>query len=132
MPEPTLSGRRALVVDDEPALRQLLQRLLTQRGFTVDLAEDGHVASGLLEHHHYDAIFCDFQMPNMGGRALFDWIRRRQPASSSAFVFVTGGLLTPELQSELDSSHIPVLPKPFRAATLDTLLGDLLAERLRA
>ena len=59
-----MSGRRALVVDDEPALREMLQRLLTQRGFSVDLAEDGRPACGLLEQHHYDVIFCDFQMPD--------------------------------------------------------------------
>lgn len=125
---PAGNGRRALVVDDEPALRQMLRRLLTQRGFIVDLAEDGHPACGLLEHHHYDVIFCDLQTPNMGGMEVFDWIRRRQPASSAAFVLVTGGLLVPELQSVIESSHIAVLSKPFRAATLDALLEELLTE----
>jgi PAS domain S-box-containing protein len=125
---PSEHGRRALVVDDEPALRQVLQRLLTQRGFIVDVAEDGHPACGLIESHVYDVIFGDLQMPNMGGMELFDWIRRRRPASSAAFVLVTGGLLTSELQSVIESFHIAVLPKPFGAAALDRLLDELLAE----
>ncbi|HVH26041.1 MAG TPA: response regulator [Vicinamibacterales bacterium] len=120
-----VNGRRALVVDDEPALRRMLQRLLTRRGFTVDLAEDGDRASSLLERHRYDVIFSDVQMPNMGGLALLQWIRQRQPASASAFVFVMGGLVTPELQSAIESSRIPVLSKPFGAASFDALLGDL-------
>jgi PAS domain S-box-containing protein len=129
---PTVTGRHALVVDDDATLRQLLQRLLARRGFTVDLAEDDRAACRLLEHHRYDVIFCEIRMPNMGGMQLLDWIRRRQPASSSVFVFVAGGLLTPELQSAIDSSHIPVLSKPFGTATLDTLLGELLAAPRRA
>jgi len=65
-------------------------------------------------------------MPDMGGMQLFDWIRRCQPASSAAFVLVTGGLLTPALQSIIESSHIGVLAKPFGAAALDTLLDEML------
>ena len=125
----TGSGRRALVADDEPALGQMLQRLLNQRGFVVDLAEDGCPACDLLERHHYDVIFCDLQTPTMGGMELVDWIRRRQPAASTAFVLVTAGLLAPELQSAIESSHIPMLSKPFGAATLDGLLAKLFAER---
>ncbi len=125
---PAGNGRRALVVDDEPALRQVLQRLLTQRGFIVDVAEDGHPACGLIEHHGYDVIFCDLQTPNMGGMELLDWIRRCQPASTAAFVLVTGSLLTRELQAVIESSHVAVLAKPFGAAALDTLLEELLAE----
>jgi CheY-like chemotaxis protein len=123
--EPVANGRRALVVDDEPALRRMLQRMLTRRGFTVDLAEDGDKASGLLERYHYDVIFSDVQMPNMGGLALLEWIREQQPSSPSAFVFVMGGLVTPELQTAIDSGRIPVLSKPFGAASFDALLGDL-------
>ena len=122
MAAPTTNGRRALVVDDDPAIRQMLQRLLTTRGFTVNVAEDGRSACALLERQHYDTIFCDGQMPNMGGGELFDWIRRRQPALLSAVAFVTGGILNPELQAMIESLHIPILMKPFNAAALDGLL----------
>jgi PAS domain S-box-containing protein len=122
---PAISARRALVVDDEPALRRMLQRLLTRRGFTVDLAEDGDRASGLLERHRYDVIFSDAQMPHMGGLALLEWIRKHQPALETPFVFVMGGIVTPELQSAIESSRIPVLSKPFGAASFDALLSDL-------
>ena len=101
------TGRRALVVDDEPAIRQLLQRLLVRRGFVVDLADDGLTASGLLEGHHYDVIFSDLQMPHMGGLALLEWIRTHQPRSSTSFVFVMGGTMTPELKATADRARDP-------------------------
>ena len=131
MAAPTVNGRRALVVDDEPALRLMLQRLLTRRGFTVDVAEDGRPACALLEQQHYDVIFCDWQMPNMGGPPLLEWIRGRRPGLLSGVVFVTGGTLNPELQSMLESRHIPVLLKPYNTAALDALLERVLSDRLR-
>jgi CheY-like chemotaxis protein len=125
-------ARRALVVDDEPALRQLLQRLLVRRGFVVDLADDGLTASGLLEGHQYDVIFSDLQMPHMGGLALLEWIRAHQPHSSASFVFVMGGTMTPELKATADRVRLPVLTKPFTSAAVDNILGDLFADSLSA
>ena len=124
-PVTTASGRRALVVDDEPALRELLQRLLIQRGFSVDVADGGAPASSMLEEHRYDVIFCDLQMPKMDGLALHDWLRGQRPGSSSAFVLVTGALPTEELQAAIDSRRIAILPKPFGVAALNTLLEEL-------
>jgi PAS domain S-box-containing protein len=126
------TGRRALVVDDEPAIRQLLQRLLVRRGFVVDLADDGLTASGLLEGHHYDVIFSDLQMPHMGGVALLEWIRAHQPRSSASFVFVMGGTMTAELKATADRVRVPVLTKPFTSAAVDNILGDLFADSLSA
>jgi PAS domain S-box-containing protein len=124
--------RRALVVDDEPSIRQMLERLLNQRGFVVDLAEDGQPACGLLEQHHYEVIFCDLQLPNMSGLELIEWIRKRQPTSSSVLVLVTGGLLTPEMQSSIEAACVIVLPKPFGAAALDSLLAQSMTASSRA
>jgi CheY-like chemotaxis protein len=127
-----MNGRRALVVDDEVALRQLLQRLLVSRGFVVDLAEDGQAACHQLQRQCYDAIFSDFQMPNMSGMALLDWTRENHPELASTFVFVMGGLITAELQAAIKRDRIPVLLKPFGAAALDAVLGELFTEPLSA
>lgn len=129
---PAAGMRCALVVDDEPSLRELLQRILRERGFSVDQADDGQPACGLLQQRRYDVIFCDLQMPNMGGMALYDWLRRHQPGSTSAFVLVTGALPMPELQSEIDSRRISVLSKPFSVLAIQALLEDLPAVPLSA
>jgi two-component system NtrC family sensor kinase len=131
-PETAANGKRALVVDDEPALRQLLERLLVRRGFSVDVAEDGGAATELVQKRHYDVIFSDVQMPKMSGPAFLDWTRTNHPRSAAAFVFVMGGLMTPELQSAIDRDGIPTLSKPFGAASLDALLADLFGEPINA
>jgi CheY-like chemotaxis protein len=124
-----MTGRRALIVDDEPALRDLLQRLLTKRGFTVEVADDGAKATGLIDQTDYDIIFCDIQMPEMGGLALHDTVRKRQPQKLGAFVFISGDILNAELRQFADAAQTPLLSKPFGIAKLDAVLAQVLARR---
>ena len=123
------SGRRALVVDDEPAVRDLLQRLLTKRGFAVDVAEDGQMGADILKQHRFDIVFCDGQMPRVGGIALYEMLRRQQPHVLKRFVFITGDILNHQLQSFAEAAQIPMLSKPFGAAKLDAVLLQVFSPR---
>ncbi len=125
-------GRRALVADDEAALRKLLHRLLTRRGFAVDVAEDGAQASAMIEAHRYDIILCDVQMPRMTGTQLYEYLRRRQPHLASAFVLISGDILNGTLQGFVESAQIPLLSKPFGAKNLDLVLEQVLALRMKS
>ncbi len=60
---------RVLVVDDEPAARSGLQKLLSDR-FTVDVAEDGVAALAVAAEHAPDVVVTDLKMPNMDGIEL--------------------------------------------------------------
>ena len=60
---------RVLVVDDEPAARSGLEKLLSER-FTVDTAEDGVVALAHAAEHPPDVVVTDLKMPNMDGIEL--------------------------------------------------------------
>jgi PAS domain S-box-containing protein len=123
------TGRRALVADDEAAVRELLQRLLTKRGFAVDVAEDGQAAAEILKHHRFDVVFCDGQMPRVGGIALYEILRRQQPNVLKRFVFITGDILNDQLQSFADAARIPILSKPFGAGKLDAVLLQVFSPR---
>ena len=123
-----LAGQRALVADDEQPVRLLLRRLLTRRGFAVDLAVDGQMAAQLLEQSHYDLVMCDVKMPNGGGLALYDSIGQRHRDVLDRFVFISGDILNPQLHFLSDSSQVPLLSKPFDAAKLDNVL-DLISAR---
>jgi CheY-like chemotaxis protein len=121
------SARRVLVADDEPVLRAMLQRMLMQRGYTVDMAVDGEVALSLLEARRYDLVFCDVKLPKMGGLALYAKITDRYPSAARGFVFVASDRLDGDSQSFIDRTRIPLLSKPFSADRLDDLLNRLLA-----
>ena len=58
---------RALVVDDEEALRSTLARVLRQRGIVTETAENGFTALDLLEKQAFDVVLVDVRMPGMTG-----------------------------------------------------------------
>lgn len=126
-----IPGRRALVADDEPHLRKLLHRLLTRRGFAVDVAEDGLQASSMTDVNRYDVILCDVQMPRMPGTQLFDRLRRRQPHLASAFALISGDAPDESVQAFAETAQIPLLSKPFGAKNLDLVLDEVLTRRMK-
>jgi PAS domain S-box-containing protein len=125
----TMAGQRALVADDEEPVRALLQRFLTRRGFVVDLAVDGKMAASLIERNQYDVVLCDVKMPNGGGIALYDSIRQKQSDTLDRFVFISGDILNSQLHWLKDSTHVPLLTKPFDTAKLDQVIDQILARR---
>ena len=72
--EETMS--RILIVDDDPGLRQLYQKVLSRQGYDVRLAANGADALLALEMSMPDLVMLDLAMPDMDGIALLRVIRR--------------------------------------------------------
>lgn len=70
-----VSRRRLLIVDDEPTLRLMLERVLTARGFEVHTAVDGEDALARLSSEHFDVVLSDMVMPRCDGRCLLEAMR---------------------------------------------------------
>jgi len=75
-----VSGRPILVVDDEPAIADVLSLYLTREGFTVRVARSGVEAWEVIQSWHPDAVVLDVGLPGMDGtevcrqmRAADDW-----------------------------------------------------------
>ena len=74
------SGRRILVIDDDLAIRVLLQAVLKRMKFTVELAEDGQVGLDKLKHDgSYDLILLDLMMPRVNGYEFIEQIGKDYP-----------------------------------------------------
>lgn len=107
-------GKRALVVDDEPTIRQIMARVLQQLGFEVDCAPDGLQALDFADQHDYALVVCDLLMPGINGMSLWEDWRRTHPDLTARTLFVTGDSASYETSNFLERSGCPCIFKPFR------------------
>jgi len=105
-------GERVLVVEDEPPLRAVLERILRSAGYHVAGAGSGEEALRLVaaSREGFDLLVTDMVMPGMTGRELADRLRARQPGQS--VLFMSG--YSPELLERRAGGDVgPLLLKPF-------------------
>ncbi len=126
-PQPRGKAAKLLVVEDEPLVRDLLQRTLLRAGHTVVTAQNGEQA--LLQaqsHADFDAVITDVVMPHMGGRELITRLRRTNP--TLPVLFVSGYSDDSESLLRATAGHGAVLTKPFTSAQLQEALARLLPD----
>lgn len=100
---------RVLVVDDEPAIRALQEKMLSRIGARVVVAGGGREARDLLESGVVvDLVVSDVKMPDGDGPDLYRWIRTTRPELAARFIFVTGDVREPA-----GFEAAPVIRKPF-------------------
>lgn len=127
IPKETPNGRgaRVLVIEDEPALAATVSEALTDAGFQVDQAGDGHDALNRIQESVYDLLVCDLKMPRMDGPTLYRTITETEPALARRMVFVTGDVAGTEAERFLEESGCQWLAKPFRLADLLKVAFDV-------
>jgi|HubBroStandDraft_3_1064219.scaffolds.fasta_scaffold683060_1 CheY-like chemotaxis protein len=74
--------RRLLIVDDEPAVLDLLKRYLERLGYAVEVTPSGEAALDLFHAapEPYDLVITDLNLPGMGGEEMLKQMRQRQPS----------------------------------------------------
>ncbi|MDH5588671.1 MAG: diguanylate cyclase, partial [Gemmatimonadota bacterium] len=108
-------GYRALVVEDDPQVRELIQRCLLQDGFEVVTAEDVAGAEELLAEE-FDLVVTDIGLPGASGRDVVSFVKSRWPATQ---VLVVTALHDAQVAAgALGASADRYLFKPFRMADL--------------
>ncbi len=113
---------RALVVDDEPAVSELLARFLAEDGHAVDVATSGDEVINRRDLSKYDVILLDVKMPGIKGTQLFDYIRQLPGNVASRVLFVTGDTTDMATQDFIAQAGSPMLAKPF---TLEDLRASV-------
>ena len=79
-----------LVVDDDPAARKPLARLLEQEGYEVDCAADACIALSRVMHRAPDLILLDIMIPRMDGLTLLWRIRETSAGREIPVIIITG------------------------------------------
>ena len=111
--------QRALVVDDDVAIRILVARVLSRNGFSVDSARDGAEAIEKMLQHDYAVITLDLMMPRIDGRSVVRYLAEHDPEKLRKVI-----VMTAFGASALESVCPPVLrfiEKPF---DIDRLVAE--------
>ncbi len=119
-PRPPLSGT-VLLVEDERAVRLVVERALRRAGFNVITASDGGVALDVIGTAAVDVLVSDVVMPGIDGVELLNRIRARRPQLP---VVLMSGYADPPQRRALEGAGAVFLAKPF---TADDLLAALRA-----
>ena len=118
--------KRILVVEDEPSISQVCQRVLTGEGLEVDIAVNGMVAQDMIDRGSYDFLLVDIRTPAMNGKELYHWLKEKHPQVTSRVIFTTGDVMGGDTQEFLEKAARPFLPKPFTPDELRTVIREVL------
>jgi len=118
---------RVLLVDDEPAVRRSLARVLMNSGFDVLTAEDGPTALALLESGTVDVMLVDMQMPKMGGMDLLARVKAARPEVE--VIMMTAFANVDDAVAAVKNGAYDFLTKPFPSNDVVTMTISKAAER---
>jgi len=120
------AGETVLLVEDGDALREVLERVLEELGYTVCVARDGEEALALSATHQgpIDLLVTDVVMPNMGGRELALELWKARP--ETRVLFMSGYTEDAILHQGLRRSTVGFIGKPFRPDFLASKVREML------
>ncbi len=117
-----LSGKRILVADDEPNIRDTIHSVLGKHGCVVEVAKDGYEACNLLEAEPFDLVISDIKMPYRNGYEIYAAAQRAR--DGLPVILMTGFGYDPNHSIVRASQEglSTVLFKPFK---VDQLLDEI-------
>jgi excisionase family DNA binding protein len=126
--EPSETGRRILVVDDEPSFERFVRSALHSRlsQCTVDGASNGFDAGRRIAEHKPDLVILDLRMPGLDGFAVCAQLKQ-SPRYSDVRVLVVSGYLDDDAKSRAEEAGADMcMPKPIAPDDLLDAVEDLL------
>jgi|SRR5579871_2964515 len=115
-----MTASSILLVDDDPDLRALLQRQLSQAGYDVIACEDAFVARDKLGERVPDLILVDINMPQVSGVELVAGLREDPALAAIPVIYITA--LEENTELAVKTLGFPLLSKPVRARELLALV----------
>jgi DNA-binding response OmpR family regulator len=118
-----VSGReKILVIDDSPVIREMLVEILTDDGYTVDVAVDGEIGVDMALTADYLMILCDVHMPRKNGLEAVQEIIAAKPVAQ---IVMTDSLPDKLAQSARDAGALCCLQKPFDVGELRDMIDNI-------
>jgi len=117
---------KILLTDDDPAIRHILHRLLSDEGYSVVTAANGVEALDMARVTKFDLALLDLNMPLKDGWETFEQLTNRQPALPIILITARPNQLFPALASGV----VALLEKPLDLTKLFSTIHNLMEEPL--
>ena len=116
---------RVLIIDDEPAILAVYPEVLGV-DYDVSVASSGQEAlDRLAGDPGFDVILCDYMMPDMDGRALYERLSLQAPQLLDRMLFCSGGLVSERAREFVASLPHPLLEKPVPIDALTAAIDSV-------
>ncbi|MCG8564051.1 MAG: response regulator [Desulfobacterales bacterium] len=121
-------SEKVLLVDDEKEFLEIMSERMTARGMDVTTATSADEALGILEHHSFDAIVMDFQMPGMDGMEALKAIKTLKPESQ--IILLTGYATIEKTVEAMKIGAVDFLEKPADLEALAEKIKKAKADKM--
>lgn len=118
--------RTALVIEDNPEIRENTTEILELAGYRVIAAENGFVGVQAAEEQQPDIILCDIMMPGMNGYEVIKKLRSNPATSGIPFLYVTASVEKSEVKAAMDMGANGYVRKPFDISELISAINECL------
>lgn len=117
--------KRVLIVDDDPAIVEMLVDLLTRDGrFEVKSASNGFDAGSMTQEFKPDIILLDYMLPDINGNVVCQRIRQDQNLAHTKIIIVSGAVAPDEIEGLLSAGADEFIRKPF---DIEKLISSMVA-----
>lgn len=115
---------KILIVEDEPSLRELIQRSLEKERYVVEVAADFNSALCKIEDYDYDCVLLDIMLPDGNGLSLLERLKAMHKRENVIIISAKDSLEDKVLGLELGADDY--LPKPFHLAELNARIKSVI------
>jgi excisionase family DNA binding protein len=120
--------RKILIVDDDPAITEMLQDVLERDGrFEVKATNTGYEAGILTQSFNPDLILLDYLLPDINGNIVCKTIRENAAFSHMKIIFVSGVVNPDEVEQLIKAGADDFIKKPFDVEKLISRISELLS-----
>lgn len=120
---------KILIIEDEPSLRELIQRSLEKERYVVEATADFQSGLHKIEDYDYDCVLLDIMLPDGNGLNLLEQLKKMRKRENVIIISAKDSLDDKVLGLELGADDY--LPKPFHLAELNARIKSVIRRQRR-